>query len=147
MRFEAAIRAQVAALGASRVTVSDALGDLPALKSGTVALVGIGASGMAARSAALAWRAAGLSAFAVTAPELTMGGTAGIDVVVAISESGRSVETVASLQNLGGVATVGLTNNLALPLADEVDEGSPLAAEKTALPTPSGTPRCCKPSG
>ena len=126
MRFEAAIRAQVAALGASRVTVSDALGDLPALKSGTVALVGIGASAMAARSAALAWRAAGLSAFAVTAPELTMGGTAGIDVVVAISESGRSVETVASLQNLGGVATVGLTNNLASPLAGEVDVAVPL---------------------
>jgi len=54
MRFEAGIRAQVGALAASRVSVSDALAGLPAVKAGTVALVGIGASAIAARSAALA---------------------------------------------------------------------------------------------
>jgi fructoselysine-6-P-deglycase FrlB-like protein len=126
MRFDDGVRAQLAALAASRAVVSAALDGLPALKSGTVALVGIGASAMASRSAALAWREAGLSAFAVTAPELMAGGSMGIDLVVAISESGRSVETVTAIQTLDGVPTVGLTNDLTSPLADAADVAVPL---------------------
>ena len=121
MRFQDGIRAQLTALATSRAAVSAALDGLPALKSGTVALVGIGASAMASRSAALAWREAGLNAFAITAPELTGGGAAGIAAVVAISESGRSVETVSAIKGLSGIPIVGLTNNLASPLAEVVD--------------------------
>jgi len=55
-----------------------------------------------------------------------MGGAAGIDVVVAIIESGRSAETVSSLQGLANVVTVGLTNNPASPLALAVDVAVPL---------------------
>lgn len=126
MRFEDGIRAQSAALAASRASVSAGLDGLPALKSGTVALVGIGASGIASRSAALAWREAGLSAFPVTAPELVAAGAAGVDVVVAISESGRSVETVTALESLDGIPSVGLTNDLSSPLAGAVDVAVPL---------------------
>ncbi len=126
MRFQDGIRAQLTALAASGAAVCAALDGLPALKAGTVALVGIGASAMAARSAALAWREAGLNAFAVTAPELMAAGAAGIDVVVAISESGRSVETVSAIKSLSGIPIVGLTNNLASPLAEVVDVAVPL---------------------
>jgi hypothetical protein len=74
MRFEAGIRAQVGVLAASRASVSDALGGLPPLKAGTVALVGIG--------------------------------------------------------GLSDVVTVGLTNNLASPLARAVDVVVPLGCAR-----------------
>jgi fructoselysine-6-P-deglycase FrlB-like protein len=126
VRFYDGIRAQPEALAASREAVAQVLDALPDLNSGTVALVGIGASAMAARSAALCWREAGISAFAVTAPELLVAGPTGIDVVVAISESGRSTETVEAVRDFTGIPSVGLTNDPASPLAGAVDLTVPL---------------------
>ena len=120
LSFSQGIDAQPAALAQSRLSVLASLRHLPDMSTGTVALVGIGASAMAALSAALAWREAGLSAFAVSAPELSAGGPGAADVVVAISLSGRSAETVAAVKELKGIPTIGVTNDPASPLAEAV---------------------------
>ncbi len=120
LSFSQGIDAQPAALAQSRLSVLASLRHLPDMSTGTVALVGIGASAMAALSAALAWREAGLRAFAVSAPELCAGGLGVADVVVAISLSGRSAETVAAVKELKGIPTIGVTNDPASPLAEAV---------------------------
>jgi fructoselysine-6-P-deglycase FrlB-like protein len=121
LAFREAIEAQPAALAESRLAVSASLHNLPDLGSGTVALVGIGASAMATLSAAVSWRGAGLNAFPVGAPELSATGPGAADVVVAVSLSGRSAETFAAVKGLKGIPTVGVTNDPASPLADAVD--------------------------
>jgi fructoselysine-6-P-deglycase FrlB-like protein len=118
--FRQGIDAQPAALAKSRVAVSASLRNLPDLGSGMVALVGIGASARAALSAAIGWRHAGLNAFPVSAPELSAAGPGSADVVVAISLSGRSAETVSAVRALKGIPTVGVTNDPGSPLADAV---------------------------
>ncbi len=120
LTFHQGIDAQPAALAESRVAVSASLDSLPDLNSGMVALVGIGASAMAALSAAIAWRRAGLNAFSMSAPELSAAGRGGADVIVAISLSGRSAETVAAVGGLKGIPTVGVTNDPGSPLAGAV---------------------------
>jgi fructoselysine-6-P-deglycase FrlB-like protein len=84
--------------------------------------VGIGASEHIARSAAPAWRAAGIRAVAVSSAELMNDDGAPLaDVYVALSESGRSAETVAALDRVDG-RRVGITNDARSPLAKLVDE-------------------------
>jgi fructoselysine-6-P-deglycase FrlB-like protein len=128
MRFHDGLLAQPDVLERSAQAVKDALGDVPPLKEGAlVALVGIGASEHIARSAAVTWRAAGIRAVAVSASELMGGAGSFADVYVALSESGRSAETVAALSHLTA-RRVGVTNDPASPLADVVDEVVPLAS-------------------
>jgi glucosamine--fructose-6-phosphate aminotransferase (isomerizing) len=116
VHFADGIAAQPAALAQSRTAVVDALPALPVPPAGAVvALVGIGASEHAARGAAVAWRALGLRAFAVPAAELTTAGAA--DLYVAISESGRSTETLAAVDAVGGERALAVVNDADSPLA------------------------------
>jgi fructoselysine-6-P-deglycase FrlB-like protein len=122
MRFSDGIAAQPDVLARSAKALREALPDVPRPHAGEViALVGIGASEHAARSAAPVWRDQDLRAFAVSASELQHGGPAVADVYVGLSESGRSAETIASMSALSDVARVGVSNVADSPLADVVD--------------------------
>jgi fructoselysine-6-P-deglycase FrlB-like protein len=85
-----------------------------------LAVVGIGASEHAARTAAQEWRAAGLRAFAVSAAELTEDGAVA-DRYVLVSESGRSTETLQAARAVPGRPTLALVNDPASPLARTCD--------------------------
>src|SRR5690349_2385198 len=122
MRFPDGIAAQPDVLARSAKSLREALPDIPRPRTGDViALVGIGASEHAARSAAPVWRDQDLRAFAVSASELQHGGPPAADVYVGLSESGRSAETIAALAALQNVAKVGVSNAADSPLADVVD--------------------------
>jgi fructoselysine-6-P-deglycase FrlB-like protein len=122
MRFEDGMNAQPHALARSATAVRSGLQEVAELQPGdVVALVGIGASEHIARSAAPAWRAAGIRAVAVSAAELMSHRVPLADVYVALSESGRSAETVAALSHVGG-RRVGITNGPDSPLTEVVDE-------------------------
>lgn len=128
MQFPDGIAAQPDVLRSSARAVSSALQHIgPLDPHALVALVGIGASEHAARSAAPVWRSMGIRAFALSASELAGAGGVVPDVVVALSESGRSAETIAALENLPG-RRVGLTNFAESPLAQVVDEVIPLGS-------------------
>jgi fructoselysine-6-P-deglycase FrlB-like protein len=123
MRFPDGIAAQPDVLARSAKSLRDALADLPLAHPGEViALVGIGASEHAAASAAPVWRDQGLRAFAVSASELQRTTVPVADLYVGLSESGRSVETVAALGQLSGTRGVGLTNFAHSPLAGVVED-------------------------
>jgi fructoselysine-6-P-deglycase FrlB-like protein len=122
MRFPDGIAAQPDVLARSAKALHESLPDVPRPHTGEViALVGIGASEHAARSAAPVWRKQELCAFAVSASELQDREPAVADFYVGISESGRSAETVAALSHLSNVARVGVTNCREAPLADVTD--------------------------
>jgi fructoselysine-6-P-deglycase FrlB-like protein len=122
MRFEEGLTAQPKVLAQSAQAVLKGLPDVAPLEPGQlVALVGIGASEHIARSAAPAWRAAGIRAVAVSSAELMNDGAPLADVYVALSESGRSAETVAALSHVEG-RRVGVTNEPQSPLAKLADE-------------------------
>lgn len=130
MLFPDGIAAQPDVLARSAKTLRDAIPQLPAPRaSDVIALVGIGASEHAARSAAPVWREQGLRAFAVSASELQSAATHAADVVVGLSESGRSAETVAALSHASSATRVGVTNFAEAPLAEvtehllELDSG------------------------
>jgi glutamine---fructose-6-phosphate transaminase (isomerizing) len=122
MHFSDGIAAQPEALARSFARVSAGLAELPAPRpSDVIALIGIGASEHIARGAAREWREAGLRAFAVSASEVTAAGAPAADVYVAISESGRSTETVDAVHALGGQRTVAVVNEPDSPLAQACD--------------------------
>jgi fructoselysine-6-P-deglycase FrlB-like protein len=122
VQFFEGIQAQPDVLRSSAKAFSDALTGLPRpAPEGVIALVGIGASEHVARSAAPAWRDAGLRAFAVSASELQYGTGSAADIYVGLSESGRSAETVAAFGRLVGAPRVGVTNVAESPLAEVVD--------------------------
>lgn len=126
MKFVEGIALQPGSLTASAESVRRTLGGMAPLRPGAlVALVGIGASEHVARSAANAWRALGIRAVAVSAADLQGSKLPLADVYVAMSESGRSAETVAALRGAPG-RRVGITNDPGAPLADVVDEVLPL---------------------
>jgi fructoselysine-6-P-deglycase FrlB-like protein len=111
MHFSEGIRAQPEALARSLARVSTDVEQLPRPRAGeVVALIGIGASEHIARGAAREWRDAGLRAFAVSASEVTAAGAPAADLYVAISESGRSTETVDAVHALSGRRTVAVVN-------------------------------------
>jgi fructoselysine-6-P-deglycase FrlB-like protein len=116
--FAHGIQAQPEALARSAKAVGESLAELPTVSpSAVIALIGIGASEHVARSAAPAWRGLGLRAFAVSASEMQHETRSVADVVVGLSESGRSAETVAALERLGDVGKVGVTNVPESPMA------------------------------
>jgi fructoselysine-6-P-deglycase FrlB-like protein len=122
MRFEDGMNAQPHTLARSAAAVASGLQQVAGLRPAeVVALVGIGASEHIARSAATAWRAAGIRAVALSATELMHERVPLADVYVALSESGRSAETVAALSHAGG-RRVGITNGPGSPLTEVVDE-------------------------
>lgn len=128
MRFPDAIASQPAALEASRRQVASPLATLPAPPAGgLITLLGIGASEHAAYGAAVYWRSLGLRAFVLPAAEVAAHASIG-DLLLAISESGRSVETLEAVRALGGRNTIALTNDETAPLAHAVPAVLPLAS-------------------
>lgn len=126
MKFVDGIALQPGSLAASAESMRRTLDRVAPLEPGAlVALVGIGASEHIARSAAYAWRALGIRAIAVSAAELQGSELPLAEVYVAMSESGRSAETVAALRGAPG-RRMGITNYPEAPLADVVDEVLPL---------------------
>ncbi len=126
MKFVEGIALQPRSLAASAQSVRRALGEVAPLEPGAlVALVGIGASEHVAHSAASVWRGLGIRAVAVSAAELQGSELPLADVYVAMSESGRSVETVAALRGAPGRG-IGITNDPQAPLAEVVDQVIPL---------------------
>lgn len=126
MKFHDGITRQPESLAASADSVRRTLSATAPIEAGAlVALVGIGASEHVARSAAPAWRALGIRAVAVSAAELQGSHLPLADVYVAMSESGRSVETVAALRGAPG-RRIAITNDPEAPLAEVVDEVLPL---------------------
>jgi fructoselysine-6-P-deglycase FrlB-like protein len=122
MRFADGIDAQPAVLARSATAVQAALSGVRPLPDGALlGLVGIGANEHIGRSAAYAWRSLGLRAVATPASELMLGAEPSLDVAVALSESGRSAETVAACARLSA-RKVGVTNVVESPLARVVDE-------------------------
>ena len=122
MRFQDGVQAQPEVLARSAATVQAALSGIKALGSDQlVALIGIGASEHIARSAAPAWRAAGIRAVALSAAELLTAGAPVADVYVALSESGRSAETVGVLRGITA-RRVGITNGPDSPMTEVVDD-------------------------
>jgi len=129
MRFPDAIYAQPAALEASRRQVASVLTTLPAPPAGClITLFGVGASEHAAHGAAVYWRSLGLRAFGLTAAEVTAAHACISDFSLAISESGRSVETLDAVRSLGRRDTIVLTNDEASPLAQATQAVLPLAS-------------------
>lgn len=126
MKFTDGIGLQPGSLAGSAESMRRTLDRVAPLEPGAlVALVGIGASEHIARSAAHAWRALGIRAVAVSAAELQGSELPLAEVYVAMSESGRSAETVAALRGAPG-RRVGITNDPEAPLAEVVDEVLPL---------------------
>lgn len=122
MRFHDGVRAQPEALARSAATVQAALAGVKGLGSDQlVALIGIGASEHIARSTAPAWRAAGIRAVALSASELLTEGAPVADVYVALSESGRSAETVGALRRITA-RRIGITNGPDSPMTEVVDD-------------------------
>src|SRR4051794_35395302 len=122
MQFADGVSAQPDVLRQSAAAVRKSLPGLPAPEDGRlIALVGIGANEHIARSAASAWRRLGLRAVALSASELMTEGPPIADVVVALSESGRSAETLAALSNTDA-RRVGVTNAADSPMAEVVDD-------------------------
>jgi fructoselysine-6-P-deglycase FrlB-like protein len=122
MHFAEGIEAQPDALAASLARVTAGLPGVPPPRPGQViALVGIGASEYAVRGAARYWRDLGLRAFALSAADVAAVEAVPADVVVAVSESGRSTETVDAVGAWGAAATVALVNVPGSPLAQACD--------------------------
>jgi len=118
MHFADGIASQPAALDRSRTQVAAALPGLPTPRPDeVVGLIGIGASEHIARSAAHVWREAGLRAFALSASEVTAAGAGSADVYVAISESGRSTETLDAVASIGARPSLAVVNDPESPLA------------------------------
>jgi len=129
MRFPDAIHAQPDALDRSRHAIASALPRVPTPPIGALlALVGIGASEHAASGAAVQWRSRGLRAISLPAAEAAMSSTAIADIYVAISESGRSTETLGALRLCSDRMTIALTNDPASPLAHAAQAVLPLGS-------------------
>ncbi len=128
MKFDEGIALQPQSLAASAQSVRRALGEVAPLEpDALVTLVGIGASEHVAHSAAPVWRGLGIRTVAVSAAELQGSELALADVYVAMSESGRSAETVAALRGAPG-RRIGITNDPQAPLTEVVDQVIPLGS-------------------
>lgn len=93
------------------------------MNSRRICLLGIGGSGLVARSSALKLASLGVTALAITDPYegiLTLSSSTPADVVIAISHTGRSgfIIELLELAKLKGSRTVGITNYSDSTLAD-----------------------------
>jgi len=103
MRYMEAVRAQGRNLRISRKAVTDHLGtlDLAPWRNRRLALVGMGASTNAIASVLPAYWSAGVQASCWLGTELEAAGpAAGVEAVVAVSQTGQSAEIVSALQHL-----------------------------------------------
>ncbi len=120
-------------LGQSAAIVSAALDDtagqtaVATLAGGRVVALGMGASTAAALGFAAALRRVGRAVLAASASDLVEGVPDGLaDAYLAISQSGRSAETVAAMELVSDGARVALTNDAQSPLAAHADSVLPL---------------------
>jgi len=127
------VRGQPENLARSAATVRAALrgpvGEavLDALGSGSLAVFGMGASTAAATAFAAALRGAGRASVAISAADLGDGMPSGLaDGYLAVSQSGRSRETVEAMARVHGAARVALTNDPTSPLGAVADAVIPL---------------------
>ena len=122
--FRDAVAQQPHALRTSLASIRDALNvvDLEAMRSGTTALVGIGASFYAGVVAAAQFRKQGLRAFAFTGGELYDSSDNAADVYIAISASGRSVEPAKAASLRPSSVTIGIAKTAECPLAASVGQ-------------------------
>ncbi|MBV9604086.1 MAG: hypothetical protein JO027_03205 [Solirubrobacterales bacterium] len=122
--YEQAVHAQAENLRASRAVVERQLAalDLGRWSGGHLALVGMGASYNALRGVVPALRAAGIHAELLSASEFCDGGAQRlVDAVLAVSQSGRSAETVAALEAAAGLPKLVVTGDAAAPVAERGD--------------------------
>jgi fructoselysine-6-P-deglycase FrlB-like protein len=147
MKFADGVHSQPEVLCRSAATVRAALAGpagaiaIPALR-GRVTALGMGASTSAAVGFAAALRAAGRPVTAASAADLGTGVPFGLaDAYLAISQSGRSRETVEALRAVpDGVATVALTNDPGQPIGTAAAVTLPLGhGEDTRVSTLSYT--------
>jgi glucosamine--fructose-6-phosphate aminotransferase (isomerizing) len=104
MRYIDAVRAQGKSLRASRTAVTERLQslDLTPWRQRRLALVGMGASSNAISAALPGYWDAGLTAAAWAGSEFGLAGpAAGAEAVIAVSQTGKSAEVYAALQNTG----------------------------------------------
>lgn len=122
MRFQDGIQAQRDVLAQSAAGVRASLAGVAPLPQGSlISLIGIGASEHAAFSAAAAWRALGIRAIAQSASDFLTDPLPVADIHVALSESGRSAETITALHAISG-RVVTVTNGDDSPLANATPE-------------------------
>jgi glucosamine--fructose-6-phosphate aminotransferase (isomerizing) len=124
---------------AARAALDDT--DLAPLRSGTLVVAAIGASLHAAIPFVQALRAAGRRAFLLAAEDVTGPAAAGLgDAFVLVSQSGRSSETLATVQALGDAPTLAVTAHPDSPLAAAAGGRLPLGpAPDTPVATLSYT--------
>ena len=122
--FRDGIALQAQSLATSRADVATALDgmDLAPMRTGTVALVGIGASLYAAVVGAAQLRSQGRRAFALPGTDLYDATVDAADSYVALSASGRSVEPAKAMELRPAAFRLGIAKNAASPLAAVVDQ-------------------------
>lgn len=121
--FRDGVRAQPAAVADTVTRVHAWLDAHPgAAATGSVALVGIGASHAVLAAPVHALRAAGVPALRSTGEDLPAGSPALADTVVGVSQSGRSPETVAALGSQPAGSRLAVVNQDASPLAAAADD-------------------------
>ncbi|WP_445503344.1 SIS domain-containing protein [Microvirga sp. G4-2] len=104
MNFRESIDLQPERLASSRLAVADVLREIDTtpLKNGSVGFVGIGASLYASIAGASEFRSRGLSAHAFSPMDLLEQPSGLADSFIALSASGRSVETVDAMRSAKG---------------------------------------------
>jgi glutamine---fructose-6-phosphate transaminase (isomerizing) len=105
-----------------RIARSDAAAELAAGLDGEIILIGSGSSLFAAQLGAIALRRRGIGAHALAASEARGDNRAYQQrTIVALSQSGRSVDVLSALDVLHPKRTIALTNSIASPLAERAD--------------------------
>jgi fructoselysine-6-P-deglycase FrlB-like protein len=143
MEYRASIMRQPETLETSRTVVITALEgiDLRPLTIGSVAVTGIGASLHAAIAAAAHLRTCGRRAYALCATDLLDAAIDASDVLIALSASGRSRETVEAVRLRPLLPSYSISKETDNPLAAVVqsavpiqsgDDGSPSTTSYTA---------------
>ncbi len=119
-----------------RLARTDAAPRLARAIAGDVLLVGSGSSLFAAQVGALALRRRGIDAHAVAATEAQNDNNAYQDrVVIAVSQSGHSVDLLSALDALHPRALIALTNTVASPLGERAGVTIDVAAGiESAIP-------------
>jgi glucosamine--fructose-6-phosphate aminotransferase (isomerizing) len=110
--------------------------DLEPLKSGLVAVTGIGASYAAALVVAGELQRRGRRAFPTRPVDMMEGGDVA-DVIIALSHRGRSIETIQALRSHPKVAKLAITKDPESPLAEAA--GHHVRIENGSDATPSST--------
>lgn len=139
MSYRSTIARQPEALADTHAAARDALAslDLSALDRPVIAITGIGASYAAAVVGVAGLRARGRRAYAIRACDMAEGHDLA-DALVGLSHRGRSVETVAALENLPSAARLAITNDPESPLAKAADWHLRLNNGSDATPSSTG---------